>query len=35
MRVSRFAVVAPTDLVMRALGKDPLHLWHSPNAKSY
>ena len=35
MAVIYFAVVTPTGLVMRALGKDPLHLRYDPDARSY
>ena len=35
MAVIYFAVVTPTGLVMRALGKDPLRLRREPNAVSY
>ena len=35
MAVIYFAVVTPTGLVMRALGKDPLRLRRDPDAKSY
>ena len=35
MAVIYFAVVTPTGLAMRALGKDPLRLRYDPNAESY
>ena len=35
MAVIYFAVVTPTGLVMRALGKDPLRLRYDPDAESY
>ena len=35
MAVIYFAVVTPTGLIMRALGKDPLRLKHDPDARSY
>ena len=35
MAVIYFAVVTPTGLVMRALGKDPLRLESDPEAESY
>ena len=35
MAVIYFAVVTPTGLIMRALGKDPLHLARDPEAESY
>ena len=35
MAVIYFAVVTPTGLVMRALGKDPLRLKYDPDAESY
>ena len=35
MAVIYFAVVTPTGLVMRALGKDPLRLRRDPAAESY
>ena len=35
MAVIYFAVVTPTGLIMRALGKDPLHLRYDPDARSY
>ena len=35
MALIYFAVVTPTGLVMRALGKDPLRLKHDPDARSY
>lgn len=35
MGVIYFAVVTPTGLVLRALGKDPLRLRRDPNAGSY
>ena len=35
MAVIYFAVVTPTGLVMRALGKDPLRLGRDPEAESY
>ena len=35
MAVIYFAVVTPTGLVMRALGKDPLRLKYDPDAQSY
>ena len=35
MAVIYFAVVTPTGLIMRAVGKDPLRLRRDPNAESY
>ena len=35
MAVIYFAVVTPTGLIMRALGKDPLRLRREPDAASY
>ena len=35
LAVIYFAVVTPTGLLMRALGKDPLRLRFDPNAESY
>ena len=35
MALIYFAVVTPTGLVMRALGKDPLRLKYDPDARSY
>ena len=35
MAVIYFAVVTPTGLIMRALGKDPLRLDYDPEAESY
>ena len=35
MALIYFAVVTPTGLVMRALGKDPLRLKYDPDAQSY
>ena len=35
MAVIYFAVVTPTGLAMRALGKDPLRLRYDPDAESY
>ena len=35
MTVIYFAVVTPTGIVMRALGKDPLRLRHDRDAESY
>ena len=35
MGIVFFIAVVPTGLIMRAVGKDPLHLQREPNAKSY
>ncbi len=35
LAVIYYAVVTPTGLVMRAMGKDPLRLRRDPNAESY